>query len=128
MESLLEHYNTFLWIMAGTAVIVFIALQFFEAGYGYLFDRRYGPPVPNKVGWVLMESPVFFAMGDYQSARFGGILESSVVVRIAATAILYSHNEIEVMNHFVKKCCNNLFDRSCQCSCANVDFVSAAKF
>ena len=70
---------------------------------------------------------VFFAMGDYQSARFGGILESSVVVCIAATAILYSHNEIEVMNHFVKKCCNNLFDRSCQCSCANVDFVSAAK-
>ena len=48
--------------MAGTAVVVFIALQFFEAGYGYLFDRRYGPPVPNKVGWVLMESPVFVAM------------------------------------------------------------------
>ena len=71
---------------------------------------------------------IFFAMGDYQSARFGGFFESSVVVRIAATAILYSHNEIEVMNHFVKKCCNNLFDRSCQRSCANVDFVSAAKF
>ena len=71
---------------------------------------------------------VFFAMGDYQSTCFGGILESSVVVRIAATAILYSHNKVEVMNHFVKKCCNNLFDRSCQCSCANVDFVSAAKF
>ena len=52
MENLLEYYNTFLWIMAGTAVIVFIALQFFEAGYGYLFDRRYGPPVPNQVGWV----------------------------------------------------------------------------
>ena len=44
---------------------------------------------------------VFFAMGDYQSTCFGGILESSVVVRIAATAILYSHNKVEVMNHFV---------------------------
>ena len=44
---------------------------------------------------------IFFAMGDYQSPRFGGILESSVVVRIAATAILYSHNKVEVMNHFV---------------------------
>ena len=63
MENLLEYYNTFLWIMAGTAVLVFIGLQFFEAGYGYLFDRRYGPPVPNKIGWVLMESPVFIAMG-----------------------------------------------------------------
>ena len=63
MEHLFEYYNTFLWIMAGTAVLVFIGLQFFEAGYGYLFDRRYGPPVPNKIGWVLMESPVFIAMG-----------------------------------------------------------------
>jgi 3-oxo-5-alpha-steroid 4-dehydrogenase 1 len=62
MESLFEYYDTFLWVMAATAVLVFVALQFFEAGYGYLFDRRYGSPVPNKLGWVLMESPVFVAM------------------------------------------------------------------
>ena len=48
--------------MSLTAAGVFVALQFFEAGYGYLFDRRYGPPVPNKAGWVLMESPVFVMM------------------------------------------------------------------
>ncbi|MBQ4532086.1 MAG: DUF1295 domain-containing protein [Alistipes sp.] len=59
---MLTTYNTFLWVMAAVAVVVFVALQFFEAGYGYLFDRRYGPPVNNKVGWVLMESPVFVAM------------------------------------------------------------------
>ena len=58
----IDFYNTFLITMAIIAVFVFIALQFFEAGYGYLFDRRYGPPVPNKVGWVLMESPVFVMM------------------------------------------------------------------
>ncbi len=62
MENLITSYNTFLWVMAAIAVVVFVALQFFEAGYGYLFDRRYGPPVPNKVGWILMESPVFVAM------------------------------------------------------------------
>lgn len=62
MENILTTYNTFLWVMATVAVVVFVALQFFEAGYGYLFDRRYGPPVNNKVGWVLMESPVFVAM------------------------------------------------------------------
>ena len=64
MESVftLQFYNTFLVTMAIIAVFVFLALQFFEAGYGYLFDRRYGPPVPNKVGWVLMESPVFVMM------------------------------------------------------------------
>ena len=62
MEFTLETYHNFLWIMSAIAVVVFIALQFFEAGYGYLFDRRYGPPVPNKIGWVLMESPVFITM------------------------------------------------------------------
>ena len=62
MESIISSYNTFLWVMAAVAVVVFVALQFFEAGYGYLFDKRYGPPVNNKVGWVMMESPVFVAM------------------------------------------------------------------
>ena len=58
----LETYNLFLAIMAGVAVIVFIALYFVEAGYGYLFNPKYGFPVPNKIAWVLMECPVFFAM------------------------------------------------------------------
>ena len=62
MEQYLEAYNTFLAVMAVIALGVFVALHFFEAGYGYLFDRRYGPPVPNKVGWVMMESPVFIMM------------------------------------------------------------------
>ena len=62
MESIISSYNTFLAVMAVIAFLVFIALQYFEAGYGYLFDRRYGRPIPNKVGWVLMESPVFVAM------------------------------------------------------------------
>ena len=62
MENYLAAYNTFLAVMAFIALCVFVALHFFEAGYGYLFDRRYGPPVPNKVGWVLMESPVFVMM------------------------------------------------------------------
>ena len=57
-----ETFEIFLWVMSVIAVLVFIALQFFEAGYGYLFDRRYGPPLPNKVGWVMMEAPVFIMM------------------------------------------------------------------
>lgn len=57
-----EAYYLFLIVMALLAAGVFVALHFFEAGYGYLFDRRYGPPVPNRVGWVLMEAPVFVIM------------------------------------------------------------------
>ena len=57
-----ETFDIFLIVMASLALVVFIALHFFEAGYGYLFDRRYGPPIPNKIGWVMMESPVFIFM------------------------------------------------------------------
>lgn len=57
-----ETFDIFLIVMAIIAIGVYVALHFFEAGYGYLFDRRYGPPIPNKVGWILMESPVFIAM------------------------------------------------------------------
>ena len=51
-----ETFVLFLWVMSLLAVGVFVALYFFEAGYGYLFNPKYGFPVPNKIGWVLMES------------------------------------------------------------------------
>ena len=44
-----ETFDIFLIVMAVAALAVFIALHFFEAGYGYLFNRRYGPPIPNKI-------------------------------------------------------------------------------
>lgn len=55
-------FDILLIVMALTAVAVFVALRYFEAGYGYLFDRRYGPPIPNRIGWMVMEAPVFIAM------------------------------------------------------------------
>ena len=55
-------FDILLIVMALLGLVVFVALHFFEAGYGYLFDRRYGPPVPNKIGWIAMEAPVFIAM------------------------------------------------------------------
>ena len=44
------------------AVIVFIALYFVTAGYGVFYNKKWGPSIPNKLGWVLMESPVFIVM------------------------------------------------------------------
>lgn len=55
-------FDTFLIGMAVTAVIVFVALQFVEAGYGMMYTRKWGPTINNRVGWVLMEAPVFIAM------------------------------------------------------------------
>lgn len=56
-------FNMFLAAMAITAVVVFIALHFVTAGYGMMYDRRWGPTVSNRLGWVMMEAPVFLAMG-----------------------------------------------------------------
>lgn len=55
-------FDIFLGCMAATAVVVFVALQFVEAGYGMMYTRRWGPTVGNRLGWVLMEAPVFVAM------------------------------------------------------------------
>lgn len=45
-------------IMVVLAVVVFAALQYFKAGYGYLRTKGWGPMIDNKLGWVLMEIPV----------------------------------------------------------------------
>lgn len=57
-----QTFDLFLIAMASLAVVVFVALHFFEAGYGYLFDARYGRPIPNRIGWMVMEAPVFIIM------------------------------------------------------------------
>lgn len=57
-----HNFNLFLIIMSATAVVVFIALNFVEAGYGIAYTRKWGPSVNNKLGWVLMEAPVFIVM------------------------------------------------------------------
>ena len=48
--------------MSCIAVVVFVSLFFVDAGYGKFYDKKWGPAINNKVGWVLMEAPVFIAM------------------------------------------------------------------
>ena len=55
-------FHTFLWTMSGIALIVFVALFFVRAGYGMFRTRSWGPSVDNRLGWVLMEAPVFVVM------------------------------------------------------------------
>lgn len=62
MSNLVEIYNTTLVAMLILAVVIFIALQFVEAGYGYLSNSKFGVEIPNRVGWIAMEAPVFVAM------------------------------------------------------------------
>lgn len=55
-------YNIFLIVMAVIAVIVFISLFFVNAGYGMFQTKKWGPSINNKIGWILMECPVFILM------------------------------------------------------------------
>lgn len=57
-----KSFDTFLLIMTIIAVIVFVALFYVKAGYGVFYNRKWGPAIPNRIGWFLMEAPVFFVM------------------------------------------------------------------
>ena len=58
----IQSFHLFLIIMAVVALVVFVSLFFVDAGYGKFYNPKWGPAVNNKLGWVLMESPVFVAM------------------------------------------------------------------
>lgn len=51
--------------MALLAVVVFIALFYLNAGYGYLSGAKWGPKINNRIAWVLMECPSFFFLLYY---------------------------------------------------------------
>ena len=55
-------FQLFLIVMALIAVVVFISLFFVDAGYGKFYQPKWGPSVSNRLGWILMEAPVFIAM------------------------------------------------------------------
>ena len=55
-------FYLFLIIMEIVALVVFVSLFFVDAGYGKFYDKKWGQAINNKLGWVLMESPVFLAM------------------------------------------------------------------
>lgn len=64
MDSLFSEqvYYCVAWAMVALAVVVFFALRHISAGYGMMYSSRWGASVGNRLGWVLMESPVVAAM------------------------------------------------------------------
>lgn len=50
------------YIMIALAFVVFIALRFITPGYGMFYTPKWGPSVGNRLGWLVMEVPVFIAM------------------------------------------------------------------
>lgn len=55
-------YQTILYCWMGLAVIVFLILLRTTAPYGRHSSAKWGPLIPNKWGWVLMELPVLVTL------------------------------------------------------------------
>lgn len=55
-------FSLLLYVMVAMGLVVFVALYFVRAGYGMFQSAGWGPTVDNRLGWVLMEAPVFVMM------------------------------------------------------------------
>lgn len=58
----MDQFYFFLFVVAIIGLIVFVALYFIDAGYGKMISEKWGPTINNKIGWMLMECPVFFVV------------------------------------------------------------------
>ena len=58
----MNEYLLFNLILLGfgvSSVFFFLILIFITAGYGQHFNKKWGPTINNKLGWVIMELPTF---------------------------------------------------------------------
>ena len=64
-----EHYYLFTWIWTGIAIVLLPILLNITAPYGRHSRKDWGPMIPNRVGWIVMELPslimfiTFFLLG-----------------------------------------------------------------
>ena len=54
----MEQFDYILLTMTLLGAVVFVALYFIDAGYGKMISPKWGPTLPNRIGWMLMEMPV----------------------------------------------------------------------
>lgn len=52
-------YNI-LFVIGIIGFVIFVTLFYVDAGYGKFHSEKWGPVIDNKIGWFLMEMPVFF--------------------------------------------------------------------
>jgi 3-oxo-5-alpha-steroid 4-dehydrogenase 1 len=57
-----DFYYGVVCTMLVLAVVTFCALQRISAGYGMMYNSKWGPTLNNRLGWVLMEAPSFICM------------------------------------------------------------------
>ena len=76
----IDFFNDLLFIMFLVGLVVFVSLYFVDAGYGKMRSDKWGPSMNNKVGWLLMECPVFFVvLYEYLKSLplYGGVTQNA---------------------------------------------------
>ena len=71
-----DFYRFLVWAMFGTAVVTFLYLLRRPAPYGrHYAGSGWGPTVPSRVGWIVMESPavLFFGFVFFQGQHAWGV-------------------------------------------------------
>lgn len=59
--SLTDFYNL-LFLLFLIGLVVLVTLFYVDAGYGKMRSDKWGPAINNKVGWAMMECPVFLGV------------------------------------------------------------------
>lgn len=60
-DPIRDFYN-FCFMIALVGLVIFVTLYHVNAGYGKMRTEKWGPTISNKVGWCMMEVPVFLIM------------------------------------------------------------------
>ena len=76
--------------------------------------------------WLSDGPAIFLVMAYRQTMALGNLLKALVVIGIASAGVLDVVDMTIVMHHLVKQRCADIFDRSCERTGSNVDFIAAA--
>lgn len=80
LDLLTARFDLVLAVWIGTAVLTFAALFFVTAPYGRHARSGWGPKIPERLGWMLMELPspvlfgLLFALGSHNTGPVAWIL------------------------------------------------------
>ncbi len=58
----LDQFWNLCFLISLIGFVVFVALYHIDAGYGKMISDKWGPTLNNRIGWMLMEMPVFVVM------------------------------------------------------------------